>query len=42
MGRKDWYSVHLPKLLIKRLGDLILKTNDRDHLVLTFNDESQY
>jgi len=84
MGRKDWYYVHLPKLLIKRLdeflqtprakstgisnkpellrhvinrfldeqeafynktetiGDLILKTNDRDHLVLTFNDESQF
>ena len=84
MGRKDWYYVHLPKLLIKRLdeflqtpraksmgisnkpellrhvinrfldeqeafynktetvGDLVLKTKDRDHLVLTFNDESQF
>jgi hypothetical protein len=84
MGRKDWYYVHLPKLLIKRLdeflqtpraksmgmsnkpellrhvinrfldeqetfynkmetvGDLILNTKDRDHLVLTFNDESQF
>jgi hypothetical protein len=84
MGRKDWYYVHLPKLLIKRLDefletprgksmgmstkpellrhvinrfldeqeafynrtetveDLILKTKDRDHLVLTFNDESQF
>lgn len=84
MGREDWYYVHLPKLLIKRLdeflqtpraksmgmsnkpellrhvinrfldeqetfynkmetvGDLILNTKDRDHLVLTFNDESQF
>src|SRR3989442_15670822 len=84
MGRKDWYYVHLPKLLIKRLDeflqtpraksmgmsnkpellrhvinrfleeqesfynktetieDLILKTKDRDHLVLTFNDNSQF
>jgi hypothetical protein len=84
MGREDWYYVHLPKLLIKRLdeflqtpraksmgmsnkpellkhvinrfldeqeafynkretvGDVILNTNDRDHLVLTFNDESQF
>jgi len=83
MGREDWYYVHFPKLLIKRLdeflqtprakgmgmsnkpellrhvinrfldeqeafynktetvGDLILKTKDRDHLVLTFNDEPQ-
>jgi len=84
MGREDWYYVHLPKLLIKRLdeflqtpraksmgmsnkpellrhvinrfldeqeafynktetlGDLILKTKDHDHLILTFNDEPQF
>jgi MEDS: MEthanogen/methylotroph, DcmR Sensory domain len=84
MGREDWYYVHFPKLLIKRLDeflqtpraksmgmsnkpellrhvingfldeqeafynttetvrDIILKTKDRDHLVLTYNDESQF
>ena len=83
MGRKDWYYVHLPKLLIKRLdqflqtprakstgmsskgeflrhminqfldeqealynkmdyvGDLILEMKDRDHMVFTYNNESQ-
>ena len=84
MGRKDWYYVHLPKLLIKRLdqflqtpraksmgmsskpellrhvvnqfleeqealynkmdyvGDLILEIKDRDHVVFTYNNESQF
>jgi metal-responsive CopG/Arc/MetJ family transcriptional regulator len=84
MGRKDWYYVHLPKLLIKRLdqflqtpraksmgvsskpellryminqfleeqealynkidyvGDVILQTKDRDHVVFTYNNESQF
>jgi metal-responsive CopG/Arc/MetJ family transcriptional regulator len=84
MGRKDWYYVHLPKLLIKRLdqflqtpraksmgmsskpellrhvinqfleeqealynkmdyvGDVILEMNDRDHVVFTYNNESQF
>ena len=84
MGRKDWYYVHLPKLLIKRLdqflqtpkaksmgmsskpellrhvinqfleeqealynkmdyvGDVILEMKDRDHVVFTYNDESQF
>jgi metal-responsive CopG/Arc/MetJ family transcriptional regulator len=84
MGRKDWYYVHLPKLLIKRLdqflqtpraksmgmsskpellrhvinqfleeqealynkmdyvGDVILDMNDRDHVVFTYNNESQF
>jgi metal-responsive CopG/Arc/MetJ family transcriptional regulator len=84
MGRKDWYYVHLPKLLIKRLdqflqtprarsmgmsskpellrhvinqfleeqealynkmdyvGDLILEMKDRDHVVFTYNNESQF
>jgi len=84
MGRKDWYYVHLPKLLIKRLdqflqtpraksmgmsgkpellrrminqfldeqealynkmdyvGDIILGMNDRDHVVFTYNNESQF
>jgi hypothetical protein len=84
MGRKDWYYVHFPKLLIKRLdqflqtpraksmgmsskpellrhvinqfldeqealynkmdyvGDFILEMNDRDHIVFTYNDESQF
>src|SRR5918911_879312 len=84
MGRKDWYYVHLPKLMIKRLdqflqtpraksmgmsskpellrhmvnqfleeqealynkmdyvGDLILEIKDRDHVVFTYNDESQF
>src|ERR671930_466234 len=83
MGRKDWYYVHLPKLLIKRLdqflqtpraksmgmsskpeilrhminqfldeqealynkmdyvSDIILETKDRDHVVFTYNNESQ-
>jgi metal-responsive CopG/Arc/MetJ family transcriptional regulator len=84
MGRKDWYYVHLPKLLIKRLdqflqtpraksmgmtskpellrhminqfleeqetlynkmdyvGDLILEMKDRDHVVFTYDSESQF
>lgn len=84
MGRKDWYYVHLPKLLIKRLDqfletprartmgmsnkpelvrrvinefldeqealynnidyveDFILEMKDRDHVVLTFDNESQF
>jgi hypothetical protein len=84
MGRKDWYYVHFPKLLIKRLdqflqtpraksmgmsskpellrhvinqfldeqealynkmdyvGDFILEMKDRDHIVFTYNDESQF
>jgi metal-responsive CopG/Arc/MetJ family transcriptional regulator len=84
MGRKDWYYVHLPKLLIKRLdqflqtpraksmgmsskpellrhvinefleeqeslynkmdyiGDVILEMKDRDHVVFTYNNESQF
>jgi hypothetical protein len=84
MGRKDWYYVHLPKLMIKRLdqflqtpraksmgmsskpellrhvvnqfleeqealynkmdyvGDLILEIEDRDHVVFTYNNESQF
>jgi hypothetical protein len=84
MGRKDWYYVHLPKLLIKRLdqflqtpraksmgmtnkpellrhvinqfleeqealynkidyvGDIILETKDRDHVVFTYNSELQF
>ena len=84
MGRKDWYYVHLPKLLIKRLdqflqtpraksmgmsskpellrhvinqfldeqealynkmdyvSDIILEMNDRDHIVFTYNNESQF
>jgi metal-responsive CopG/Arc/MetJ family transcriptional regulator len=84
MGRNDWYYVHLPKLLIKRLdqflqtpraksmgmsskpellrhlinqfleeqealynkmdyvGDLILEIKDRDHVVFTYNNESQF
>jgi hypothetical protein len=84
MGRKDWYYVHFPKLLIKRLdqflqtpraksmgmsskpellrhvinqfldeqealynkmdyvGDFILEMKDGDHIVFTYNDESQF
>ncbi len=84
MGRKDWYYVHLPKLLIKRVdqflqtpraksmgmsnkpellrhlinqfldeqealynrmdyvGDVILEMKDRDHMVFTYNNESQF
>jgi metal-responsive CopG/Arc/MetJ family transcriptional regulator len=84
MGRKDWYYVHLPKLLIKRLNqflqtpraksmgmssksellrhvinqfldeqealynkidyvsDIILEMKDRDHIVFTYNNESQF
>jgi hypothetical protein len=84
MGRKDWYYVHLPKLMIKRLdqflqtpkaksmgmsskpellrhmvnqfleeqealynkmdyvGDLILEVKDRDHVVFTYNNDSQF
>ena len=84
MGRNDWYYVHLPKLLIKRLdqflqtpraksmgmtskpellrhvinqfleeqealynkmdhvSDLILEMEDRDHVVFTYNNESQF
>jgi metal-responsive CopG/Arc/MetJ family transcriptional regulator len=84
MGRKDWYYVHLPKLLTKRLdqflqtpraksmgmsnkpellrhvinqfleeqealynkidyaGDIILEMKDRDHVVFTYNNESQF
>jgi hypothetical protein len=84
MGRKDWYYVHFPKLLIKRLdqflqtpraksmgmsskpellrhvinqfldeqetlynkmnnvGDVVLEMKDRDHVVFTYNNESQF
>jgi MEDS: MEthanogen/methylotroph, DcmR Sensory domain len=84
MGRKDWYYVHFPKLLIKRLDqflqtpraksmgmtnkpellrhlinefldeqevfynkmesieDFVLEIKDHDHMVLTFNNESQF
>jgi metal-responsive CopG/Arc/MetJ family transcriptional regulator len=84
MGRKDWYYVHLPKLLVKRLdqfletpraksmgmsskpellrhvinqfldeqevlynkmdyvSDIILEMKDRDHIVFTYNNESQF
>jgi metal-responsive CopG/Arc/MetJ family transcriptional regulator len=84
MGRKDWYYVHLPKLLIKRLDqflqtpraksmgmsskpellrhvinqfleeqealynkmdhvdELILEMKDRDHVVFTYDSESQF
>jgi len=84
MGRKDWYYVHLPKLLIKRLdqflqtpraksmgmsskpellrrminqfldeqeslynkmdyvSDIILEMKDRDHVVFTYSNESQF
>src|SRR5918995_1644462 len=84
MGRKDWYYLHLPKLLIKRLdqflqtpraksmgmsskpellrhvinqfldeqealynkmdhvADVILEMEDRDHVVFTYNNESQF
>jgi hypothetical protein len=84
MGRKDWYYVHFPKLLIKRLdqflqtpraksmgmsskpellrhvinqfldeqealynkmdyvGDVILEMKDRDHIVFTYSNESQF
>jgi hypothetical protein len=84
MGRQDWYYVHFPKLLIKRLdqflqtpraksmgmsskpellrhvinqfldeqealynkmdyvGDVILEMKDRDHIVFTYNNESQF
>ena len=84
MGRKDWYYVHLPKLLVKRLDqflqtpraksmgmvnksellrhvinefldeqeafynkmesmeDFVLEIKDHDHIVLTFNNESQF
>jgi len=84
MGRKDWYYVHLPKLLMKRLdqflqtpraksmgmsskpellrhvinqfldeqealynkmdyvGDVIFEMKDRDHVVFTYNNESQF
>lgn len=84
MGRKDWYYIHLPKLLIKRLdqflqtpkakgmgmssksellrhvlnqfleeqevfynqldyvSDFILEMKDGDHIVFTFNNESQF
>ena len=84
MGRKDWYYVHLPKLLIKKLdqflqtpraksmgmsskpellrhvinqflkeqealynkmdhvGELILEMKDRDHVVFTYDSESQF
>ncbi len=84
MGRKDWYYIHLPKLLIKRLdqflqipraksmgmsskpeilrhlinrfleeeeafynkmnyvSDIILEMKDSDHVVFTFNSESQF
>jgi len=84
MGRKDWYYVHFPKLLIKRLdqflqtprarsmgmsskpellrhvinqfldeqealynkmdyvGDFILEMKDRDHIVFTYGNESQF
>ena len=84
MGRKDWYYLHLPKLLIKRLdqflqtpraksmgmsskpellrhvinqfleeqeslynkmdyvSDVISEMKDRDHVVFTYNNESQF
>ena len=84
MARKDWYYVHFPKLLIKRLDqflqtpraksmgmsnksellrhminefldeqeafynkmesveDFVLEMKDHDHIVLTFNNESQF
>ena len=84
MGRRDWYYVHLPKLLIKRLDqflqtprgksmgmtnksellrnvinefldeqeafynkmesmeEFVLEMKDHDHIVLTFNNESQF
>jgi hypothetical protein len=84
MGRKDWYYIHLPKLLIKRLDnflespkaksmgmsskpellrrvinefleeqegfynglesieDFISEIEESDHLVITFNDKSQF
>jgi len=84
MGRKDWYYVHLPKLLIKRLdqflqtpkaksmgmcnkpellrhlinqflneqealynkmdyiSEIILEMKDRDHIVFTYRNESQF
>jgi len=84
MGRRDWYYVHFPKLLIKRLdqflqtprarsmgmsskpellrhviyqfldeqealynkmdyvGDFILEMKDRDHIVFTYDNESQF
>ncbi|MGB8449009.1 MAG: MEDS domain-containing protein [Nitrososphaeraceae archaeon] len=84
MGRKDWYYVHLPKLLIKRLDsfmetpraksmgmtnrpellrrvindfleeqeklynslesieEFILEIKEYDHLVITFNDKTQF
>lgn len=84
MGRKDWYYVHLPKLLIRRLdqflqtpkaksmgmsskpellrhlinqflddeealynqmsyvSDVILEMKDGDHVVFTFNTQSQF
>jgi len=84
MGRKDWYYVHFPKLLIKRLdqflqtpraksmgmsskpellrqminqfldeqealynkmdyvSEIILEMKDRDHVVFTYNNESQF
>jgi metal-responsive CopG/Arc/MetJ family transcriptional regulator len=84
MGRRDWYYVHLPKLLIKRLDqflqtpraksmgmanksellrhvinefldeqeafynkmesmeDFVLEIKDHDHIVLNFNNESQF
>ena len=84
MGRKDWYYVHLPKLLIKRLdqfletpraksmgmcskpellrrminqfldeqeaiynkidyvSDIIFEMKDRDHIVFTYSNESQF
>jgi hypothetical protein len=84
MGRKDWYYVHFPKLLIKRLdqflqtpraksmgmcskpellrhvinqfldeqealynklnnvSDVVLEMKDRDHVVFTYNNESQF
>jgi metal-responsive CopG/Arc/MetJ family transcriptional regulator len=84
MGRNDWYYVHLPKLLIKRLdqflqtpraksmgisskpellrhlinqfldeqetlynnidhvGDIISEKKDRDHMVFTYDNDSQF
>jgi metal-responsive CopG/Arc/MetJ family transcriptional regulator len=84
MGRKDWYYVHFPKLLIKRLdqflqtpraksmgmsskpellrqminqfldeqeasynkmdyvSEIILEMKDRDHIIFTYNNESQF
>jgi MEDS: MEthanogen/methylotroph, DcmR Sensory domain len=84
MGRRDWYYVHFPKLLIKRLdqflqtprarsmgmsskpellrhvinqfldeqealynkmdyvSDFILEMKDRDHIVFTYDNESQF